>query len=166
MLNGFPVMIIYSKKGVFTNLPIIYNGTFLRNCLRKKHHHRCLIKYPAGNYMFKVNKQKHQNKVRNMFKVNNKDTRTTSYIFKVNNKDTRTTPVRSFWYLNCYPGTYFTPCSSISVVNFDHVIASWVLLNTHQNSSRFFLSETQLFSTVLKKAMRNIFYKIRDELTA
>ena len=34
-------------------------------------------------------------------------------MFKVNNKDTRTTPM-----------TYFTPCYSVSVVNFEHVIIS------------------------------------------
>ena len=32
-------------------------------------------------------------------------------MFKVNNKDTRTT----------------TPCSSVSIVNFEHVIAGWVI---------------------------------------
>ena len=32
-------------------------------------------------------------------------------MFKVNCKDTRTTP---------------TPCSSVFIVNFEHVIASWV----------------------------------------
>ena len=31
-------------------------------------------------------------------------------MLKVNNKDNRTTP-------------YFTPCSSVSIVNFEHVIA-------------------------------------------
>ena len=31
-------------------------------------------------------------------------------MFKVNNKDTR---------------TYFTPCSSVSAVNFEHVTADW-----------------------------------------
>ena len=35
-------------------------------------------------------------------------------MFKVNNKDTRTTPI-----------AYFTPCSSVSIVNFKHVIAYW-----------------------------------------
>ena len=33
-------------------------------------------------------------------------------MFKVNNKDTRTTPL--------------APCSSVSIVNFEHVIAGWV----------------------------------------
>ena len=35
-------------------------------------------------------------------------------MFKINNKDTRTTP------------TNFTPCSNVSTVNFGHVIADWV----------------------------------------
>ena len=39
-----------------------------------------------------------------MFKVNNKDT-----IFIVNFK------------------TYFTPCSSVSIVDFEHVLAGWVI---------------------------------------
>ena len=38
-------------------------------------------------------------------------------MFKVNIKYTRTTPG---------VGTYFTPCSSVSVLNFEYVIASWV----------------------------------------
>ena len=41
-------------------------------------------------------------------------------MFKVNNKDTRKIPVASFW-------TYFTPCSSVSTVNFEHVLASWLM---------------------------------------
>ena len=36
-------------------------------------------------------------------------------MFKVNNKDTRTTP----------PMVYFTPCSSVSIVNFEQVNAGW-----------------------------------------
>ena len=35
-------------------------------------------------------------------------------MFKVNNKDTRTTPM-----------AYFTPCSSVSIVNFEQVTADW-----------------------------------------
>ena len=51
-------------------------------------------------------------------------------MFKVNNKDTR------LW-------TYFTPCSSVSIVNFTHVNADWaneftvnlnvILLTTKKN---------------------------------
>ena len=39
-------------------------------------------------------------------------------MFKVNNKDTRTTP-ECLW-------TYFTPCSHVYTVNFEQVIANWV----------------------------------------
>ena len=46
-------------------------------------------------------------------------------MFKVNNKDTRTTLLASFWYLYCKLRTYFTPCSSVSIVNFEHVISDW-----------------------------------------
>ena len=35
-------------------------------------------------------------------------------MFNVNNKDTR---------------TYFTPCSSVSIVNFEHVIAGWDIID-------------------------------------
>ena len=44
---------------------------------------------------------------------------------KDNNKETRTTPVASFWCLYCYLWTYSTSCSSVSIVNFENVIASW-----------------------------------------
>ena len=35
-------------------------------------------------------------------------------MFKVYNKDNRTTPM-----------AYFTPCSSVSIVKFEHVIPDW-----------------------------------------
>ena len=47
-------------------------------------------------------------------------------MFKVNNKDTRTTPLASFWYLYGQLWTYFTLCSTVSIINFEHVIAGWV----------------------------------------
>ena len=37
-------------------------------------------------------------------------------MLKINNKDTRTTP-------------YFTPCSSVSIVIFEHVIAGWAVID-------------------------------------
>ena len=43
-------------------------------------------------------------------------------MFKVNNKDTRTTP------------TAFTPYSRVYIVNFEHVIAGWV--NSSQNNRK------------------------------
>ena len=64
------------------------------------------------------------------------------YLFKVNNKITRTwceicskltikTPKRrqcrrSVFFFYYRLGTYFTPCSSVSIVNFEQVIAGWV----------------------------------------
>ena len=46
-------------------------------------------------------------------------------MFKINNKDARMTPLALFWYLYCYLWTYFTPCFSVSIVNFEHVRAGW-----------------------------------------
>ena len=50
------------------------------------------------------------------------------YLLKVNNRNTRTRceicmPLASFWsrFWTC-----FTHCSSVSIVNFEHVIADWV----------------------------------------
>ena len=37
-------------------------------------------------------------------------------MLKVNNKDTRTTPM-----------VYFTHCSIVSIVNFEYIIAGWVM---------------------------------------
>ena len=51
-------------------------------------------------------------------------------MFKVNNKDTKTTPVASFWCHFCYLRTYFIPCSSVSIVNFEHVIDGWEVERT------------------------------------
>ena len=45
-------------------------------------------------------------------------------MFKVNNK----TPLASFWYLYCKLWAYSTPCSSVSIVNFEPVIAGWVVI--------------------------------------
>ena len=46
-------------------------------------------------------------------------------MYKINNKDTRPTPMASFWCLYYQLCTYFTPSSSVSIVNFEHVIAGW-----------------------------------------
>ena len=57
-----------------------------------------------------------------MFKVNNKNTRTRCEICS---KLTVTTPEKRT--LNIQLLTYFTPCSSVSIINFKHVIAGWVI---------------------------------------
>ena len=48
-------------------------------------------------------------------------------MLKVNNKDTRTTPIAYFTYFTLW--TYFTPCSTVSVVNFEQVNADWAILH-------------------------------------
>ena len=67
------------------------------------------------------------------------------YLLKVNNRNTRTrceicstltvkTPERRqshfiFWFLYCERWTYLTPCSSVSVVNFEYAIAGWKVIS-------------------------------------
>ena len=46
-------------------------------------------------------------------------------MFKVNNKVTKTTPLASFWYLIVNFEHISHLCSTVSVVNFEHVIAGW-----------------------------------------
>ena len=43
-------------------------------------------------------------------------------MFKVNNKDTRTTPMASIY---VFIWTYFTPCSSVSIFNFEQLNIGW-----------------------------------------
>ena len=49
-------------------------------------------------------------------------------MFKVNNKNTKATPMASVWCLYWELWTYFTPCSSVFIVNFENVIADWDLI--------------------------------------
>ena len=53
-------------------------------------------------------------------------------IFKVNNKDTRTTPMAPFWYLYCSLWTHFITCPSVCTVNFQHVIHGCLNKVIHQ----------------------------------
>ena len=46
-------------------------------------------------------------------------------MFKVNNKDTRMTPWRLSVVFIVNILTYFTFCSSVFIVNFEHVIIGW-----------------------------------------
>ena len=55
-------------------------------------------------------------------------------MFKVNNKDTRTTPIVSFWYLYCQLWTYFTPFSGVSIVNFEQVNAGFYKISRVLNN--------------------------------
>ena len=65
-----------------------------------------------------------------MFKVNSGNTRTKCEICS------KLTPTASFWCLYCYLWTYFTLCSTVSIVNFEHVIADWVLEPCEENSTK------------------------------
>ena len=65
-----------------------------------------VLPYPAGSYMFKVN---------------NRNTRTMSEICSKLPIDTRKTPMTSFWCLYCVLWTYLTPCSSVSIINFEQI---------------------------------------------
>ena len=54
----------------------------------------------------------------------------------------------SFWYLYCYLWTYFTPCSSVSIVNFEQVIAGWDQKRKYSRFQKFFgCSIVSLFFT-------------------
>ena len=46
-------------------------------------------------------------------------------MFKINNKTTGTTSLASLWCLRCKFLTYFTPCSSVSIANFETINAGW-----------------------------------------
>ena len=48
-------------------------------------------------------------------------------MFKVNNKDTRTAPASLWCFFFCKILKYFTPYSSVSIVNIEHVIAGWAV---------------------------------------
>ena len=43
-------------------------------------------------------------------------------MFRVNHKDTKTTSLTSLGCLCCKLGAGLTPCSSVSIFNFEHVI--------------------------------------------
>ena len=63
--------------------------------------------YPAGNYLLKVYSKTTR-------------TRCEKYVCKVNSKDIS-------W-------TYFTPCSCVSIVNFEEVNAGWVIIIAKKHS--------------------------------
>ena len=69
-----------------------------------------------------------------LFDVYNRNTRTRFGICsKLTIKTpTTTTPLASFWCLYFYLWTHFIPCSSVTFVQFEYVIAGWVRGNTQQ----------------------------------
>ena len=66
--------------------------------------------YPAGNYMFNVS---------------NRKTRTRCEICSKLTIKTQERRLALFWCLYCWLWTFFTPCSSVSVVNLEQVNADW-----------------------------------------
>ena len=95
-------------------------------------------------------------------------------MFKVNNKDTRMTPMVSFWCLYCWPWTYFTSCSSVSIVNSEQVNAGWEgvfywetlikdisfiikqeELESARNLAKFFLVGKEFAATGIKSQFRS-----------
>ena len=76
-------------------------------------------------------------------------------MFKVNNKDTRTTPLTPFWCLYCQFWTYFTPCSCVSLVNFEQVNAKWG--DTYYATKRVVVEIVVIFILPLKIQLLVIF---------
>ena len=78
-------------------------------------------------------------------------------VFKVNNKDARTTPMAFLRCLYCLLWTYFTPCSSVSIVNFQHII-TWAIARSANGELQAVTQymPLQLFSEkdVLKKCRK------------
>ena len=80
------------------------------------------------NYLSKIQQRTKINRIY-LVKVTNRNTRIKVWnMFKVNNKNTKTTPMASFWCFYWELWTYFTPCSSVFIVNFENVIADWDLI--------------------------------------
>ena len=51
-------------------------------------------------------------------------------LFKVNNKDTKMTSLTSFWCLHSELWKKFTNCSDIPIVDFERITADWEHLNS------------------------------------
>ena len=79
---------------IFVSVPVIFRITI-----------------PAGIYLLKVYNRNTKLKVRNMFKVNN--------------KNTKTRPIASFWCLIVNFEHISHICSSVFIGNFEYVIAGW-----------------------------------------
>ena len=76
-------------------------------------------------------------------------------MFKVNNKDIRRTT-------GIQLSTYFTPCSSVSLVNFEHVIAGWdklifpiISMNSIRNKSKLLVERAPISKDILMISNKN-----------
>ena len=81
-----------------------------------------------GNYMFKVNCRNTRTRCEMCSKLTIKTPERLQWhhsdVFIVNFEHML---MASFWSLYCWPWTYFTPCSSVSIVNFGQINAGWTL---------------------------------------
>ena len=68
--------------------------------------------YTQSAFTFYSHQWKQQNHIRNMFEVNNNNTKMTS--------------ITLFWCLYCKLSANFTHCSKVSIINFRQVYAAWV----------------------------------------
>ena len=57
--------------------------------------------------------------------------------YKINNKVSRTTHLTSFWCFICWLWTDFTPCSNVSIVDFEQVNAKIAWCQKHMQLQRF-----------------------------
>ena len=103
----------------------------LRTLLKKCHETKTFLVISSGRVKRKYWKKWVNNKPypTNIYllKVDNRNTRINVWnMFKVNDKDIRTTSMSSFWCLHYLLWTYFTPFTCVSTIEFEQVNNSWV----------------------------------------
>ena len=95
------------------------------------------------------------------------------YIFKVNNRNTRTrceicsmliikTQERRQWCLYCWLWTYFRPCSSASIVNFEQINADWVSGPAHSSLVAPWCSGYDYCTTSFNKAWTQVLRRLKS----
>ena len=136
---------------------------------------------PTGNYMFKVNSKNTRKKCKICSKLTLKTPEWSHQNGQTHSSKSSVVSRRivwvwlnilmeSFWCLYCWLWTYFTPCSVVSLVNFEQVNAGWddssfqlsvssktpnqsIIQFTMKHASQ--LSQTSMaFNTVLNKWLR------------
>ena len=90
--------------------------------------------YLAGDYMFKVNIRNTRARCEILSKLKIKTSKWRAF----------------FWCLYCYFWTYFIYCSSVSIVDFEQINASWVTL---LDSAKFFW---QKWCTIKERATATV----------
>ena len=79
-------------------------------------------------------------------------------MFKINNKDTRTTPIASFWCLYCQLRTYFTLFSGVFIIDFEHVIINWAL----KTYPKTFFTNCNLKNNSVKSLRKLIYANVKE----